>query len=253
MKVISIFNNKGGVGKTTTTIMLGQLLAKQNKKVLLIDLDPQCNLTSQLNKSNEKPKFSTYNLLMDEVQAEDVICEYKGDDFSIDYMPSSINLQRANNEILLKAHEVNPNTRLSKKISQIKEYEIIIIDCNPSIDNLTTNILSASDEVLIPIKADLYSVDGIELLLETVNKVKNNFNSKLKISGVFLNGYQKSRIDDHVYTTLCHQFDSMMVTKIHNAVAIKENTIKEELLIESKLRNKKIIPQYEELLKEMGI
>ncbi len=254
-KIISVWNNKGGVGKTTTTLMLGQMLSKRKKKVLLIDLDPQCNLTKELEIFDNDICQTSYDMIMNtDIKIDEVIKNYNGKEIKFDYIPGDIKLQLAPNEILLETMKKNPNERVKKEVDKIRDlYDYIFIDSSPTIDILTTNILVASDEVISPIKADRYSIEGIKILINTINEVKENFNPTLKFKKVFLNMYQKSKVDDKVYEYLINNLDFMANTKISNAVAIKENTLEECLFLERKIRNKKIIPQFEELVKELEL
>ncbi len=251
-KIISFYNNKGGVGKTTTTLMFAQIKAKEGKKVLCIDLDSQCNLTSQLGKINSE--LSIYDLFTDNAEVKEIIRTYDDNNLKIDFIDGSIKLQLLNQQLPSKAMLININEILKNKLKTIKEeYDYILIDCPPTMDVMVSNALVTSTEVIIPLKADRYSVDGIKMLLEHINMIKNNFNNELKIASMFLNYYKRSNINDNFYKELTENLDFMSNVKVHDYVAVAENTVESELLISSKNKNHKVVAQFEELFKEMDL
>jgi len=180
-KIIAIVNQKGGVGKTTTTVNLSAALAKKGKKVLLIDEDPQGNATSGVgvNKNQEK---STYDIIINETEFEEVIIGSSVK--KLDVCPSNINLAGAEVELVpMMARE----GRLKEKIESIKDkYDYILIDCPPSLGLLTINALTAANSIIIPIQCEYYALEGVGQLMNTVNLIKKQLNKDLYIEGVVL-------------------------------------------------------------------
>lgn len=180
-RIISIANQKGGVGKTTTAINLSTVLAKRNKKTLLIDMDPQGNATSGIGIEKNLEK-STYNLLIEEDQIEEVIL--KTDIKNLDICPSTINLAGAEVELVSM---MSREMRLKEKLESIKDnYDYILIDCPPSLGLITLNAFTASNSVLIPVQCEYYALEGLGQLLNTVKLVKKHLNKDLEIEGALL-------------------------------------------------------------------
>jgi chromosome partitioning protein len=183
-KVISIANQKGGVGKTTTAINLSTILAKKGKKVLLIDADPQGNGTSGLGIDKEQ-QFSIYDVLIEDIEVENTL--QKTQIKNLDLCPSNINLAGA--EVQLVSME-NREFRLKSKIEAIKDdYDYILIDCPPSLGLVTLNAFTASNSVLIPIQCEYYALEGLGQLLNTIELVKQHMNKSLQIEGALLTMY----------------------------------------------------------------
>ena len=180
--VIALANQKGGVGKTTTSVNLGACLADAGKKVLLIDLDPQGNATSGLDIDE-----SVYDVLINDVDLKNVILpsSHQG----LDIVPTTIALSGAEVELTnLMARE----TRLKDAFGDVKdEYDYILIDCPPSLGLLTINAFTACDSILIPVQSEYYALEGLSQLLNTIKLVRKHFNSALKIEGVLLTMYDK--------------------------------------------------------------
>ena len=182
-KIIAIANQKGGVGKTTTAINLASSLAIAEKKVLLVDVDPQANATSGLGIHSQE--LSTYELVLSDTDVEDVLTKTNVPYLSL--IPSHIRLVGAEIELV----EISNREYLLRKVlRQIKDnYDYIFIDCPPSLGLLTLNALTAADSVLIPIQCEYYALEGLSQLLNTIHLVQNNLNKQLSIEGVLLTMY----------------------------------------------------------------
>ena len=183
-KIISIANQKGGVGKTTTSVSLSAILAKKGKKILMIDMDPQGNGTSGLG-IDKNVKFSVYDVIIDDVEIENTI--KKTEIENLDVCPSNINLAGAEVELVdMEERE----QRFKSKLDKIKEkYDYIIIDCPPSLGLVTLNAFTASDSVLIPVQCEYYALEGLGQLINTINLVKKHLNKSLYIEGALLTMY----------------------------------------------------------------
>lgn len=186
-KIISIVNQKGGVGKTTTSINLGAYLAHFGKRVLLVDVDPQANATSGLGVDHSKVEKGIYDVLMGDCSVSEVILKTKQDNFFL--IPATVNLSGA----LIELVEVeNREFRLLSALEEIKEnFDYIIIDGPPSLGLLTVNILVASDRILIPIQSEYYALEGLSQLMETISLIQNNLRPQLGILGVVITMFDK--------------------------------------------------------------
>ncbi len=187
-KIISLVNQKGGVGKTTTSINLAASIGKLGKKVLLIDLDPQGNTTTGLGINKGDIKYSIYDVLNGSSEAKKGIVKTKFKNLSI--IPATINLAGLDIELVEKGYQnatFKKNEQLRNALANIQDnYEYIIIDCPPSLGLLTTNALVASDSVIIPVQCEFFALEGITQLLNTIIMTQTRLNPNLKIEGVLL-------------------------------------------------------------------
>ena len=185
-KIIAVSNQKGGVGKTTTSINLAAGLAYLENKVLLVDLDPQGNSTQGIGQAINDGEYTVYDVLLDDVKAEDAIINLSQP--PLDIIPASISLAGADLE--MANYKFGKEQLLKNKLDVLKDcYDFIIIDCPPSLGLLNTNALTAADSVIIPVQCEYYALEGVTQLLNTIRIVQNLFNKDLKIEGVLLTMY----------------------------------------------------------------
>lgn len=184
-RTIVIANQKGGVGKTTTSINLSASLAEQGKKVLVVDMDPQGNTTSGLGVEKDEVENTVYELLLGECKIEDCLQREVFENLSV--IPSNINLAAAEIELIGVEEK---EYLLKKSLDEIKEeYDFVIIDCPPSLNMLTINSMCAGDTVLVPIQCEYYALEGLSQLIHTIDLVKERLNPGLEIEGVVFTMY----------------------------------------------------------------
>ncbi len=179
-KILAVVNQKGGVGKTTSAVNLTAALTEAGKKVLLCDFDPQANATSGMGVDKRKIKHSIYDVIINDVPVQEVVVETPFGDI----LPSSADLAGAAVELLSMQE---PNFRLKKALQSIRDaYDVIFIDCPPSLELLTVNSLTASDGILVPVQCEYYALEGLVDLMTTLRLIKKRINPDLEIFGVVL-------------------------------------------------------------------
>jgi chromosome partitioning protein len=219
LRVTSIANQKGGVGKTSTCVNLCAALGLTGKKVLLVDMDPQSNSTSGLGVERHSLEASVYDMLVDEIELEKCIIttQWKG----VSVLPSTIDLAGAEIELV---SVLSRETRLKKSLEGAAEFDYVLIDCPPSLGLLTLNSLVASDSIIIPIQCEYYALEGLSQLTRTIDLVRSHLNANLYLDGLLLTMFDmRTRLSREVADEVRNRFDDKVyATTIPRNVRISE-------------------------------
>ena len=223
-KIISISNQKGGVGKTTTAINLSSAIAAYGKKVLMIDTDPQANATSGLGLDNSIEGNSTYEIFISDKKVKDCIKDTQVQNLKI--ISANINLVAAELELVDLPHrESILKNKLKEFLAEnIEDFDFILVDCPPSLGLITVNALTAADSLLIPVQCEYYALEGLSQLLNTIKNVKNIFNPDLNIEGYLLTMFDsRLKLSNQIESELRKFFgEKVFTTKIYRNVKIGE-------------------------------
>jgi len=219
-RVIAIVNQKGGVGKSTTAVSLGAALAEADRRVLVIDLDPQGNASTGLGIRHVAREVSTYEIVLAQARIQDGIVPTAVE--NLDAVPSTIDLAGAEIELV---SQFSRESRLARAIEPIRGlYDFVLMDCPPSLGLLTVNALTAADEVLVPIQCEYYALEGLGQLLRNVRLVQQNVNSHLRLTGIVLTMFDsRTRLSEQVVEEVRKYFGSRVYdTVIPRTVRLSE-------------------------------
>ena len=219
-QVIAVANQKGGVGKTTTSVNLAASLADLDRRVLLVDLDPQGNATTGCGVDKAELSLTTCEVLLGEARIQDVIMRVAAGDFAL--LPANSDLTAAEIRLL---QEIGREMKLRLALEPIRGlYDYILVDCPPTINMLTLNALTAADGVLIPIQCEYYALEGLSALLETIKQVRNTVNNELRVEGLLRTMYDaRNKLAEEVSAQLIKHFrDKVYATVVPRNVRLAE-------------------------------
>ena len=217
--ILSLVNQKGGVGKTTTSVNLAACIAAKKKKVLLVDCDPQGNASSGFGVEKSALDKTIYHVLIDNVPVSEVI---QKTEFKVDILPANIELAGAEVELVAA---ISRETRLKNALAAVRDnYDYILIDCPPSLGLLTLNSLAAADSVIMPIQCEFYALEGVAQLMKTIELVRSNLNAELAVEGVVMTMYDsRTKLAEQVVDEVRNSFDTAVYkTMIPRTVRLSE-------------------------------
>ena len=218
-KIIAVANQKGGVGKTTTSVNLAACLAAKEKKVLLVDCDPQGNASSGYGIDKSALATTIYQVIINGAAVQDAIIKTE---FGVDVLPANIELAGAEVELVAA---ISRETRLKRALEPVEQdYDYILIDCPPSLGLLTLNSLAAADSVLMPIQCEFYALEGVSQLMNTIELVRTNLNPHLEVEGVLMTMYDgRTRLAEQVVAEVRENFGELVYkTMIPRTVRLSE-------------------------------
>ncbi len=223
-RIVAVCNQKGGVGKTTTTINLGAALAEQDRRILLVDFDPQGALSVGLGLQPHDLEYTIYNLLMEQrIPAHDAVFKTNVD--GMDLLPSNIDLAGAEVQLV---HEVGREFVLGRVLEPLlPDYDFVLIDCQPSLGLLTVNALACAGGVLVPLECEYFALRGVALLMETIEKVSRRLNPQLKIDGLLATMYDSRTLHTReVLASIVNGFgDEVFHTVINRTIRFPDATV----------------------------
>lgn len=217
-RIIAIANQKGGVGKTTTTVNLGTALAMRGNKVCLIDLDPQANMSAYLGYTEELSVITINDMMLNVVRGETVTSGIiHNEENGVDYVPSNINLSSAD---FYLSQALARESVLKRVLSSVifSEYDYILIDCLPSLGVLLMNALTASGDVIIPVQTQKFALNGLQGLTDVINQIKNTVNPELRIMGILPTMLDNTVMSRETLNALTNDYQSVFNTKISKSI-----------------------------------
>lgn len=219
-RIITVINQKGGVGKTTTTVNVGEALANLNNRVLIVDFDPQGNATTGLGVSKQSSQYDIKDVLKPETKIEKYISKTYNQNLFV--IPANSHLSA----VELSTHSLEDKEYLLKhKLKSVKKiFDFILIDCPPSLGNLTINALTAADSILIPVQAEYYALEGLTMLLNSIRITQKKYNKNVEIEGILVTMYDKRTLLSHsVYNELKNYFGKKVYkTTIPRSIRLAE-------------------------------